>query len=162
MENLLPIKNFVYNDIILYSKGWYEKSEDILDDLGYLFNKIYGHVDKSEIGISHLMLVVLDRLYIDLNLPNDNVGAKWYKSHALFEEELNNKMRFYNISREKAIIYLVMSVLSDLSNKEIELNPPIYGKKEHFRLGSMFGKKYPISKTYKEMNKIAQKVFKEQ
>jgi hypothetical protein len=97
------------------------------------------------------MIKVLD----ELNKLNDK---KYFNDHFSFEQEIRNMIRLYDCSRDKAIIYLVLSVLYNLSNKEIKLNKPIYGKKEKFRLGNFFGKN-KISMTYKEMNKIADKFF---
>ena len=57
-----------------------------------------------------------------------------------------------------SVILVVHSILQRLGTNEIKLNPPVYGKKEHFRMGQFFGE-YPISMTYTEMNRIARKVF---
>ena len=32
------IENFRYNDLVLYCKHWYKHSDNILDDLGYIFS----------------------------------------------------------------------------------------------------------------------------
>jgi len=152
------IKNFTFNDIVLYAKGWYERSEDIVADLGYLLSKIYGWAPKREHDVAMMMLRVLDKLYIELDLPRDT-SARWYASHFQFEEEVEHRMSLYEYSRDKAIITLVLCILQELEMSEIELNAPHYGKKEHFRMGCLFGKN-PISMTYKEMNKRAEQMFK--
>ena len=151
------VKNFVYNDIVLYAKGWYERSESITDDLGYLFSKVYAWTPKTEKEVSYMMLRALDRLYVELNIPSD-CPAKWFNTHASFEEEVNKRMSIYEYSREMAIIYLVLAVFQGLSKDEIQLIAPKYGKREHFRMGSLFGKN-PISMTYTEMNRRAKKMF---
>ena len=69
-------------------------------------------------------------------------------------------MSVYEFSRDRAIISTVLAILQNMSKDDIILNPPHYGKKERFRLGKLFGA-YPISQTYKEMNKIAKKTFSE-
>lgn len=153
------ITNFKYNDIVLYAKGWYERSENICEDLDYLFSKIYGWTSPKEDEVSYRMLIVLDRLYEAANVTIKDCPRMWCMSHTHFEEEVRNRMCIYdNCSRDKAIILTVLSILQMLRNDEIKLNPPHYGKKEHFRMGSLFGKN-PISMTYKEMNRKAQKSF---
>jgi hypothetical protein len=158
METLNLVKNFEFNDIVLYAKGWYERSEDIVADLGYLLSKIYAWTPTKEHDVALMMLRVLHQLYLELNLPR-HAYAKWYASHFQYEEEIEHRMSLYGYSRDKAIITFVLCILQGLERTEIELNPPHYGKKEHFRMGCLFGK-YPISMTYKEMNKRAQQVFK--
>ena len=54
-----------------------------------------------------------------------------------------------------AIIYLARGILQGLSRDEIKLKAPHYGKKEYFRMGSLFGEN-PISMTYTEMNRKAE------
>lgn len=153
------ITNFVYNDIVLYSKGWYYKNGNILEDLGYLFSKIYAWTPKTEKEIGHMMLIVLDKLCEQLDTPIS--PYRFYNKHSLFMEEIQNRMRMYNQSMDMAIIYLVRGILQGLSREEIKLNKPHYGKKEYFRMGTLFGKIPPISMTYTEMNRMAAKTFKD-
>ena len=145
------IKNFIFNDIVLYCKGWYQtpKGDTMLDDLSYLFSKIYAWTPKTEEDIAHFMIIVLDTLYENKKFNNDFSN--------LFNEVKRN-MRLYQCSFDMAIILYISSVLQRLSIDEIKLNAPHYGKKEHFRLGMIIGE-YPISQTYTEMNRIAQKAF---
>ena len=149
------IKNFIFNDIVLYCKGWYKtpKGNTMLDDLGYLFGKIYAWVPKTESEIAHFMIIVLDKLYSEMKLEHNNDFSKLF-------DEVKRNIHLYECSFDMAIIYYVHSVLQGLSVKEIKLNAPYYGKKEHFRLGMLLGE-YPISQTYAEMNRRAQKVFNE-
>lgn len=152
------IENFVYNDIVLYSKGWYQTpdGDTMLDDLGYLFSQIYAWTPKTEDDIARMMMRVLDRLYTE---QNKNFNDESPFSYSGFYDEIKNTMRLYNVSFSMAIILMVKSKLFQLKTSEIKLNPPVYGKNKHFRIGRLFGK-YPISMTYKEMNKIAQNSFK--
>jgi hypothetical protein len=147
------ITNFVYNDIVLYCKGWYQTPEGdtMLDDLGYLLSKIYAWTPKTESEIAHFMIIILDKLYSEMKLEHNNDFSKLF-------EEINRNTRLYKCSFNMAIILYVHSVLQGLSVDKIKLNAPHYGKKEHFRLGMLLGK-YPISQTYTEMNHIAQKAF---
>lgn len=152
------IENFIFNDIVLYCKGWYQtpKGDTMLDDLGYLFSKIYGWTPKTEQEIANFMLRVLDEVVVKLNVPANSY--KFYTSHALFIDEVRRRMIIYEQSMDMSIIYLVRSVLQVLSRDEIKLNAPHYSKKEHFRLGMLIGE-YPISQTYTEMNRRAQEAF---
>lgn len=152
------IENFIYNDIVLYCKGWYQTPEGdtMLDDLGYLFGKIYAWTPKTEEEIAHFMMRVLDKLYDEQGIRFDS--ESWINNFSGFYREVKRNIRIYNCSFDMAIILVVHSILQRLDTNEIKLNPPVYGKKEHFRMGQFFGE-YPISMTYTEMNRIARKVF---
>ncbi len=154
------IENFIFNDIVLYSKGWYQSPKgDMIDDLSYLISKIYGVYSLNEKEVSRYMLIALDELCENMNIQFGYNQNRWYSLHARFEEEVEHRMHFYEVTRERAIILIVLGVFQSLSRDEIKLNCPHYGKKEHFRLGRI-GEKYPISMTYKHMNSIAEKMFK--
>ncbi|MBP5722076.1 MAG: hypothetical protein J6X18_00630 [Bacteroidales bacterium] len=156
------ITNFTFNDIVLYSKGWYERSENILEDLGYLFSKIYGWTPTTEDEVANFMLITIDELYEKLGIGFTTNGyGKYNNSFASFNYEINNRMRLYKVSYNMAIILWAMSIMMGLDRTQIKLNAPKYGKKERFRLGRAFGGKYPISMTYKEMNKRAKAMFGE-
>lgn len=153
------IKDFTYNDIVLYAKGWYERSNNICEDLDYLFSKIYGWTSPREDEVSHRMMIVLDRLYEDADVNKIERNNCWYMSHSKFEDEVRKRISLYkNCTRDMAIILTVLSVLQGLSKEEIKLNRPHYGKSEHFRMGSLCGKN-PISMTYTEMNNRAIRMF---
>lgn len=155
------IRNFTYNNIVLYAKGWYE-SNDLIDDLAYLIDEVYAWCPISEDEVAMYMLNVLDTLYEALeNDGRELRSVRWYRSHCLFEEGIRHQMSIYDISRSKATILLVLSILQGLTRDEIELRKPVYGKKCHFRMGGI-GEKFPISMTYTEMNKIASKMFDKQ
>lgn len=152
------IKDFIYNDIVLYCKGWYQsESDDILEDLGYLFSQIYAWTPKTEGEVARMMTRVLDKLYQEKAIL---FNAESPYCFCGFMGEVRKRMWLYNESFDKSIIFYVKSVLMQLTKDEIILNPPHYGKKEHFRMGSLFGDRRPISMTYTEMNRIAQKAFK--
>jgi hypothetical protein len=156
------IENFLYNDIVLYSKGWFSSKEDIVwKDLAYFFSKIY-FPPKSESEVALLMLLVLEKLHKDLNLDRDpeKVPACWLSTPYRLEQEIRRIMLLYDFGRDRATIQAVLHVLHKLSNEEIKLKRPIYSKKFPFRLGGYFTK-YPISMTYKEMNKKAIEMFGE-
>lgn len=152
------IENFRYNDIVLYCKGWYQTPEgdNMLDDLGYLFGEIYGWVPKTEEEIAHFMTIVLDELWSEQSIKfNLESGIHSFSG---FHNEIKRNMRIYSCSFDMGIILFVRAILQSLRKDDIKLNRPVYGKKEHFRMGILFGR-YPISMTYKEMNNIAIKAF---
>jgi hypothetical protein len=156
------IENFLYNDIVLYSKGWFSSKEDIVwKDLAYFFSKIY-FPPKSESEVALLMLLVLEKLHQKLELDRDpeKVPACWLSTPYRLEQEIRKLMLFYDWNRDRATIQAVLNVLHTLSNEEIKLKRPVYSKKFPFRMGGRFTR-YPISMTYKEMNKIAIKMFGE-
>ena len=148
------IKNFIFNDIVLYAKGWYEKI-DLYEDLGYLLSKIYGWTPKKDDELAYFMLNVIERIYEE---QDKKFSSGYLCSFASFWNEVNKYSDIYECTYNRAIILLVLSRLQELTKDEIKLNPPYYGRKERFRMGCLFGK-YPISMTYAEMNRRAQKVF---
>ena len=157
------IENFLYNDIVLYSKGWFCSKEDIVwKDLSYFFSKIYAFPPKTESEVALLMLMVLGKIHQELELDRnpEKVPACWLSTPYLFEQEVRKLMLFYDWGRDRATIQAVLHVLHKLSSEEIKLKRPVYSKKFPFRLGGYFTK-YPISMTYKEMNRKAIKMFGE-
>ena len=146
------IKNFPYNDIILYAKGWYKRT-DVVSDLGYLFGKVYGWVSGSEHEIANMMLKVVDMINDELK---DEIKNTWYAKKPLssfYSEVHDHYVCLYNVSFDMGVILWCLSRMLELEAKHIELIPPHYGKGEHFR---MEGKP---SMTYAEMNRIAKRMF---
>ena len=157
------IENFLYNDIVLYSKGWFCSKEDIVwKDLSYFFSKIYAFPPKTESEVALLMLMVLGKIHQELELDRDpeKVPACWLSTPYRLEQEIRKLMLFYDWNRDRATIQAVLHVLHTLSNEEIKLKRPVYSKKFPFRLGGYFTKHH-ISMTYKEMNRKAIKMFGE-
>ena len=153
------IENFLYNDIVLYSKGWFCSKEGIVwKDLAYFFHKIYAFPPKNESEVALLMLLVLEKLHHKLELDRDpeKVPACWLSTPYRLEQEIRKLMLFYDWNRDRATIQAVLNVLHTLSNEEIKLKRPVYSKKFPFRLD-----RTPISMTYTEMNRRAIKMFGE-
>ena len=148
------ITDFIYNDIVLYAKGWYQKT-DLYEDLGYLLSKIYGWTPKRDDELAYFMLDILERIY---EAQDKKFSSGYLYSFTSFWNEVNRYSDIYECTYNRAIILLVLGRLQELTKDEIKLNPPHYGKKEHFRMGGLFGKN-PISMTYTEMNRITQKIF---
>lgn len=163
MKAMKKIENFLYNDIVLYSKGWYRSKENIVwKDLAYFFSQIYAISPKTESEISLLMLLVLEKIHKEFELSRnpEQVSARWMATPYLLEQEIRKSMQLYNFNRDRATIQVVLHVLYTLSKEEVKLKRPVYSKKFPFRLGGCFTK-YPISMTYAEMNRKAIKMFGE-
>lgn len=157
------IENFLYNDIVLYSKGWYRSKENIVwKDLAYFFSKIYAFPPKNESEVAMLMLLVLEKIHQNLELDRnpEKVPARWLSTPYRLEQEIRRIMLLYDYDRDRATIQAVLNVLNTLSIEEIKLKRPVYSKKFPFRMGGCFTK-YPISMTYAEMNKKAIEMFGE-
>ena len=157
------IENFLYNGIVLYAKGWFVSKEDIVwKDLAYFFSNIYAFPPKNESEVAMLMLLVLEKLHKELNLDRDpeKVSSRWLSTPYRLEQEIRRIMLLYDFDRDRAIIQAVLNVLHVLSNEEIKLKRPVYSKKFPFRMGGCFTR-YPISMTYKEMNRKAIEMFGE-
>ena len=123
------IENFRFNDLVLYCKHWYKHSDNILDDLGYIFSQIYTWTPKNEEEVAHFMLRAVDVLYTELGIKIDSeINGKYNNSFASFNAEIKNRMRIYKISFDMACIYWAMNIFSQLSTNEIKLNPPILQK----------------------------------
>ncbi len=153
------ITDFPFNDVVLYSKGWYIRTDNIFDDIKKCIEEdnIYNTWDNmSPRDICSYMLRCLDKIYTYLD-DNDKRNGRWLYSHAAFLDKIEHNMKFYNKTYEEAIVCTVLSILSELSVDEIELKKPKYGKGRR-RMGGMF-QNYPISMTYTQMNKIAKKIF---
>ena len=153
------IENFLYNDIVLYSKGWFCSKENIVwKDLAYFFSKIYAFPPKTENEVALLMLLVLGKIHQELELDRnpEKVPACWLSTPYRLEEEIRKSMLLHDFNRDRATIQVVLNVLQTLSVKEIKLKRPVYSKKFPFRLD-----RTPISMTYTEMNRRAMKMFGE-
>lgn len=153
------IENFLYNDIVLYSKGWFCSKEGIVwKDLVYFFSEIFAFPPKTESEVALLMLIVLEKIHQEFELDRDpeKVSSRWLSTPYLLEQEIRRIMLFYDYDRNRATIQAVLNVLQTLSNKEIKLKRPVYSKKFPFRLD-----RTPISMTYAEMNRRAIKMFGE-
>ena len=153
------IENFLYNNIVLYSKGWFCSKEDIVwKDLAYFFNEIHAFPPKSESEVSLMMLLVLEKIHKEFELDRnpERVSTRWMATPYQLEQEIRKSMQLHNFNRDRATIQVVLHVLQNLSREEIKLKRPVYSKKFPFRLDGT-----PISMTYKEMNKKAIEMFGE-
>lgn len=155
------IVDFAFNDVVLYSKGWYERTGDIFEDIRKCLeedNHYYVWPNMGRCDICRYMLMCLDKVYEHLD-DEDRRNGCWLCSHAAFLDKINHYINFYEKTYEEAVVYTVLEVLSCMSKDQIELKKPVYGKGRR-RIGLMF-RETPKSMTYKEMNKIASKTFDE-
>ena len=87
------IENFTFNDLVLYSKGWYKRT-DLLSDLGYIFGQIYAWEPKTEEEIARFMLMAIDELYTQLGIKFDSeYYGRYRNSFAAFHDEMHHRMR---------------------------------------------------------------------
>ena len=159
---MIHITNWAYNDVALYAKGWYER-KDLFQDMSYIFSKIYGYHPDNMHDIAHMMLLLLDDLAQHVE-PGEKV---WWNSYSRIFEEVDNRVNGYNLDRDTAITLTVLSIVQQLGRNEIGLKRPYYGKKEYFRAGhGIFATDEDIrkdrSKTYKQMNREAERFFGEE
>lgn len=155
------IENFQWNDIVLYSKGWYENTDDLFYDVEQSIRKnnnyVYPEKRMTEERVIMWLFKALDEIYQHLT-EEDKKCHFWLISHLSFYNAVNDKQRLLNISTNESIVLIILGIFLQMDNKMIKLNKPVYKKGER-RLGCFFSKKYPISMTYKHMNDIATKFF---
>lgn len=146
------IKDFRFNDVVLYSKGWYEHTDDFMKDLEkYIrMNEDYCYPPQmTDIDIMNYMLKALDAVYE--HCDSEELKNPWLcHSHASFLERVRHEMTFYNDSFEKAVCGIVYSILQGLDRKQIELNRPRYDKNHRYG-GGFFSRGGKKGMTYKEM-----------
>jgi len=160
------IKNFPFNSVVLMSKGWYglttEKNfMDLVARLIRLDNQYYISEHPSDSEISHYMLIALDEIHQHLD-EDDRKCGRWLCSPLRFEEDVNRYMRLIKCTREEAIVFSVLNVMMMLSNEEIELECPRYGKGLPRYTGGKFSKLEWRPITYTFMRKNAEKFFGKQ
>ena len=160
------IKNFPFNSVVLLSKGWYglttEKNfMELVARLIKLDNQYYISDHPSDSEISHYMLIALDEIHQHLD-EEDRKCGRWLCSPLRFEEDVNRYMRLIKCTREEAIVFSVLNVMMMLSNDEIELECPRYGKGLPRYTGGKFSRIEWKPITYTFMRKNAEKFFGKQ
>lgn len=164
------ITNFEWNDLVLYSKGWYDNNTNTEDEF---FNRIetiikmngnrsyYDKMSREE--IMHMMLNAHRQIISRLN-DDEKQTPFWAATPETFYQQVKDWMRraewYYNtkISFDYATARVILDVMSQLTLEQIDLKKPVYGK-GRLRMGTMFGETRPISLTYTQMNREAEKVF---
>ena len=146
------IVNFRFNDVVLYSKGWYEHSDNFMKDLEKYIrmnNDYWYPSEMSDIDIMNYMLKALDIVYEHCDAEELKNGFL-YHSHSAFLERVRYKQNFFNISFEHAACMIVYGILQGLDRSQIELNSPRYDKKHRYG-GGLFSRGAKQGMTYKEM-----------
>ena len=89
-----------YSHYYLYAKGWYKKSDDIIDDLKKIYSKIYG-IEEKYVEVGHIISLLAKLAYkhikkeyqffdfIDYLNPN-SFANKLYKTEYEFNKNLIN------------------------------------------------------------------------
>lgn len=149
------IKNFRYNDLVLYCKGWYEGTDDIFADFeryikmndDYLYPK---QMTRQDV-ITHALRAV-DLVFN--NFTNEERKYHYLGTMSKFYDYTTNKMWLAK-DFEVATLLVVHEFLQGLDKNQIDIIPPTYKRNK-----PKFGWGYKFGMTYKEMNKIAERVFK--
>lgn len=164
------IKDFEWIDLVLYSKGWYENDSSNEDEF---FKEVENVIRLNERRsyekkmsretIMHFLFTAHEKIISNLN-EYERTSPHWCATPKTFYEEVRNFIRrarmYYNteVSMDYASARVILTIMSNMTKDQIEMKRPVYGK-GRLRMGSMFGAKRPISLTYKQMNREAEKVF---
>lgn len=164
------IKDFEWNDLVLYSKGWYENYSSNEDEFFTEIEKVI-RLNKNrsyerkmwKSTIMHFLFSAHEKIISHLS-ESERTSPHWCATPKTFYEEVSNFVRrakmYYNteVSMDYACARVIIQVMSELTNDQIELKRPVYGK-GRLRIGSMWGERRPISLTYTQMNREAEKCF---
>lgn len=157
------IRNFEFNAVVLYSKGWYgiTTENDFMELVARLIKLDDAYCTPKNMNnetIATYMLIALDKIHQHLD-EDDRRCGRWLCSPLRFYEEVNRQMRICDCTREEAIVLSVLNVMMMLSNDEIDLNLPKYGKGLPRYTGGKFSGKDWHSITYTYMEKNARNFF---
>ena len=142
------LRNFRFNDLVLYCKGWYEGTNDIFVDFErYIrMNEDYFYPPKmSRQDIIQYSLKAIDLVFD--RLTKEERSNHYLGTMAKFYDYVRHKMWLYNKDFEETLLFVVHEFLQGLDRKQIELIPPTYGKSK-----PKIGWSYKQGMTYKEMN----------
>ena len=142
------VRNFRFNDLVLYCKGWYEGTNDMFVDFErYIrMNEDYFYPPKmSRQDIIQYSLKAIDLVFD--RLTKEERSNHYLGTMAKFYDYVRHKMWLYNKDFEETLLFVVHEFLHGLDRKQIELIPPTYGKGK-----PKIGWGYKQGMTYKEMN----------
>lgn len=164
------IENFEWNDLVLYSKGWYENyatnEEEFFQEIEKVIKlndnrSYYKNMSRGDI----MRMLFNAHTQICNNLEEyERTSQHWSATPQTFYTNVSNFIRrakmYYNqeVSMDYAAARVIISTMSELTREQCELKKPVYGK-GRLRIGSMFGNPRPISLTYRQMNREASKIF---
>lgn len=160
------VKDYEWNDVILYSKGWYKTCGNLYEDLARCICENGNRLLTPPDGDGALrnfvvtwMLRILDDLAEKLSEAGNHKGSH-LRTHSAFYEETKRRMCFYVEDEDEAICHTVLDFMLGLDRNDIKLERPVYGKGMR-RIGRhlMGLKGNPMSMTYKEMNRVADRCF---
>ena len=164
------ITNFEWNDLVLYSKGWYDNNTNTETEF---FNRIEeviklntnrSYCDKMSRDDIMKMLFNAHGQIVSHLTDEEKKSPYWCATPKYFYEAVKGWMRraewYYNqsISLDYATARVILDIMSDMTTEQIEMKKPVYGK-GRLRIGTLFGEPKPISFTYTQMNREAEKVF---
>ena len=150
------VRNFRFNDLVLYCKGWYEGTNDMFVDFErYIrMNEDYFYPPKmSRQDIIQYSLKAIDIVFE--NLTKEERHNHYLGTMAKFYDYVRHKMWLYNKDFEETVLFVVHELLQGLDRKQIELIPPTYGKGK-----PKIGWGYKQGMTYKEMNNRVKAIWK--
>ena len=164
------IKDFEWIDLVLYSKGWYENYSSNEDEFFAEVEKVIRlNENRSyerkmrKATIMHFLLSAHEQIISHLS-ESERTSPHWCATPKRFYERVKEFMwraeTFYGntVSMDYACARVIIQVMSELTNDQIEFKRPVYGK-SRLRIGSMWGERRPISLTYTQMNREAEKCF---
>lgn len=162
------IKNFEWNDLMLYSKGWYESTGNLAADVAICLEKNENRMIRVRNKMSEESKKYVAKLLMDVVMPSfyklmaDDkdimLGRATSPSSSHFYERISEIMRWdEKTTFHDAVIYDCVTIFRYIPKSKIKLNKPVYGKGRRRISGILHT--YPKSTTYKTMNRIASKFF---
>ena len=164
------IKDFEWNDLVLYSKGWYENYSSNEDEFFAEIEKVirlnenrFYERKMRKATIMHFLFSAHEQIISHLTECEREI-PHWCATPKYFYDRVKEFMwraeTFYGnmVSTDYACARVIIQVMSELTNDQIEFKRPVYGK-GRLRIGSMFGGRRPISLTYTQMNREAERSF---
>ena len=151
------IKNFRYNDLVLYCKGWYEGTDDIFADFERYIKMNDDYCYPKQMTRKDVITHALRAVDLVFNsFTNEERYNHYLGTMSKFYSKTTYTMLVYNIKDfEVATLFVVLEFLQGLDKDQIDIIPPTY-KKNKPKLG--WG--YKFGMTYQEMNKLAKATFK--
>lgn len=156
---------FPLNNFALFSKGWYSPvndDEDLLTTVKHVLSLDGYEFISNYNDVLCILLSEIDRY----NTYLDSVNAKTLDLFT-FWKEFSEEKNLWNkdISNEEAIVRVIAKYLRYMDSKYIKLQCPVYSRKLTKNYGltlrPFFCKKSKQGTSYKEMNRIANKYFKQ-
>lgn len=151
------IKDFRYNDLVLYCKGWYEGTDDIFADFERYIKMNGDYCYPKQMTRKDVITHALRAVDLVFNaFTKEERHNHYLGTMSKFYDYTMHKMWVYNIKDfEVATLFVVHEFLQGLDRYQMDIIPPTYGKNK-----PKLGWGYKFGMTYKEMNNMAKAVFK--